>query len=104
MSRTSTETVGVRLMGRAALDRDPLDDRVEYTCPHCGAKGAKPARRPRSEYHFTDGFVQDLQGEMAACHTCKRTLRLVPIVLVYDQGEKRRFDAVFSLDLELSKN
>jgi len=92
------------LTGRAALDRDPLDDRVEYTCPHCGTKGAKPARRPRSEYHFTDGFIQDLQGEMAACHTCKRTLRLSPIVLLYDQDEMRRFDAVFSLDIELSKN
>lgn len=106
MSRTSAETVGVRLTGWAALDRDPLDDRVEYTCPHCGSKGAKPARRPRSVYHFTDGFIQDLQGEMAACHACRRTLRLAPIVLVHNQDERRRFDAVFSinLDLELSKN
>jgi hypothetical protein len=106
MSRTSAETVGVRLTGWAALDRDPLDDRVEYTCPHCGTRGAKAARRPRSVYHFTDGFIQDLQGEMAACHTCKRTLRLAPIVLVHNQDERRRFDAVFSinLDLELSKN
>lgn len=104
MSRSSTETVAVRLTGWAALDRDPLDDRVEYTCPHCGAKGAKPARRPRSEYHFTDGFIQDLQGEMAACHTCRRTLRLSPIVLLHDQDEIRRFDAVFLLNLELSKN
>jgi len=104
MSRTSTETIGVRLTGRAALDRDPLDDHVDYTCPHCGTKGAKPARRPRSVYHFTDGFVQDLQGEMAACRSCKRTLRLSPIVLVHDRDEKRRFDAVFQPDLEVSKN
>jgi hypothetical protein len=104
MSRTSAETVGVRLTGWAALDRDPLDDRVEYTCPHCGTQGAKPARRPRSEYHFTDGFVQDLQGEMAACRNCKRTLRLSPIVLLHDQDEKRRFVAVFTPDLEVSKN
>jgi hypothetical protein len=104
MSRTSAETVGMRLTGWAALDRDPLDDRVEYTCPHCGTKGAKQARRPRSEYHFTDGFVQDLQGEMAACHTCRRTLRISPIVLLHDQDEKRRFYAVFTADLEVSKN
>jgi len=104
MSRTSAETVGMRLTGWAALDRDPLDDRVEYTCPHCGTKGAKPARRPRSMYHFTDGFVQDLHGEMAACRVCKHTLRLAPIVLVHDQDEKRRFFAVFTPDLELSKN
>jgi hypothetical protein len=104
MSRTSLETVGVRLTGWAALNRDPLDDRVEYTCPHCGARGAKAARRPRSAYHFTDGFVQDLQGEMAACRTCKQSIRLSPVVLLHDKDEKRRFDAVFYPDLEVSKN
>jgi hypothetical protein len=62
MSKNSIETIGVRYTGWAALNRDPLDDRVEYTCPHCGAKGAKAARRPRAAYHFTDGFVQDLQA------------------------------------------
>jgi len=104
MSKNSVETIGVRYTGWAALNRDPLDDRVEYTCPHCGAKGAKAARRPRAAYHFTDGFVQDLQGEMAACRACKKSLRLSPVVLVHDQGEKRRFDAVFQPDLEVSKN
>ena len=104
MSRISMETVGVRLTGWAALDRDPLDDRVEYTCPHCGTRGAKAARRPRSAYHFTDGFIQDLQGEMAACRVCRHTLRLSPVVLVHDRDEKRRFDAVFSADLAVSKN
>ena len=104
MSRISTETVGVRYTGWAALNRDPLEDPVEYTCPHCGTKGTKAARRPRSVYHFTDGFVQDLQGEMAVCHSCRHSLRLSPIVLLHDQDEKRRFDAVFSADLEVSKN
>jgi hypothetical protein len=104
MSRSSTETVGIRYTGWAALNRDPMEDPVEYTCPHCGAKGTKTARRPRSVYHFTDGFVQDLQGEMAACHNCRRSLRLSPIVLLHDQDEKRRFNAVFSADLEVSKN
>jgi len=104
MSRTSTETVGIRYTGWAALNRDPMEDPVEYTCPHCGAKGAKTARRPRSVYHFTDGFVQDLQGEMAVCHNCRRSLRLSPIVLLHDQDEKRRFNAVFSPNLEVSKN
>lgn len=104
MSRTSSETLGVRLTGWAALNRDPLDDSVEFTCPHCGAHGTKQARRPRAAYHFTDGFLQDLEGEMTACRACKRTLRLSPVVLLHDQGETRRFRAVFEADLEVSKN
>jgi len=104
MSRTSTETVGVRFTGWAALHRDPLEDTVEYTCPHCWTKGTKAARRPRSEYHFTDGFVQDLQGEMSRCGGCKRSLRVSPVVLVHDRDEQRRFTAVFQPDTNISKN
>lgn len=104
MSRSSIETVGVRYTGWAALNRDPLEDVVEYTCPHCGAKGAKAARRPRSAYHFTDGFLQDLQGEAGICRECKQSLRLAPVVLVHDRDEQRRFNAVFLTDLDLSKN
>ncbi|HEV3254361.1 MAG TPA: hypothetical protein VG033_08135 [Candidatus Acidoferrales bacterium] len=104
MNRTSPEVVGVRYTGRAALDRDPQDDRVEFLCPHCGAAGAKAARRPRSEYHFTDGFVQDLQGEATTCRACKHSLRVVPVVLVYDLEEKRRFLSVFELNLQVSAN
>ena len=98
MSRNSLETIGVRYTAWAALNRDPLEDRVEFTCPQCGAKGAKAARRPRAEYHFTDGFVQDLQGEAATCRDCKNSLRVAPVVLLHDQGETRRFKAVFELD------
>ena len=104
MSRSSIETVGVRYTGWAALNRDPLEDVVEYTCPHCGAKGAKAARRPRSAYHFTDGFLQDLEGEAGTCRECKQSLRLAPVVLVHDRDEQRRFNAVFLADLDLSKN
>lgn len=104
MSRSSLETVGVRYTGWAALNRDPLEDVVEYTCPHCGTHGTKAARRPRSEYHFTDGFVQDLQGEMSTCRNCKRSLRVSPVVLVHDRDEQRRFNAVFAADLNVSKN
>jgi hypothetical protein len=104
MGRSSLETVGVRYTGWAALNRDPLEDLVEYTCPHCGTRGAKPARRARSEYHFTDGFVQDLQGEMSACRGCKRSLRISPIVMLHDQDEQRRFNAVFSADIPISRN
>jgi hypothetical protein len=104
MNRTSSETVGVRLTGWAALNRDPLDDRVEFTCPHCGTHGTKQARRARAEYHFTDGFLQDLQGEMTACRHCKRSLRLSPVVLLHDRDETRRFKAVFEADLQVSKN
>jgi hypothetical protein len=104
MSKLSLETIGVRYTGWAALNRDPLDDRVEFTCPHCGTQGAKPARRARAEYHFTDGFLQDLQGEMSVCRTCRHSLRLAPVVLLHDRGEARRFKAVFEIDLEASKN
>jgi hypothetical protein len=104
MGRSSVETVGVRYTGWAALNRDPLEDLVEYTCPHCGSRGAKAARRARSEYHFTDGFVQDVQGEMSACRSCKRSLRISPVVLLHDQVEQRRFEAVFSTDIEISNN
>ncbi len=104
MNRTSTETVGVRFTGWAALNRDPLEDTVEYVCPHCGTHGTKQARRPRSEYHFTDGFVQDVQGEMSRCAGCKRSLRVSPVVLVHDRNEERRFHAVFEVDTNISKN
>jgi hypothetical protein len=104
MSRNSLETIGVRYTGWAALNRDPLEDRVEYKCPHCGADGFKAARRPRSAYHFTDGFVQDLQGEAASCRNCKQSVRVTPVVLLHDQDEKRRFHAVFVADTEVSKN
>ncbi|MGH9775619.1 MAG: hypothetical protein ACRD50_11800 [Candidatus Acidiferrales bacterium] len=104
MSRQSIEAVGVRYTGWAALGRDPQDDRVEFTCPYCSAPGDKAARRPRAAYHFTDGFVQDMQGEATTCRGCHRPLRLVPIVLVHDEDEKRRFAAVFSPDLTPSSN
>lgn len=95
MSKTTLETMGVRLTGWAALDRDPQEDVVEFTCPHCGTKGTKTARRARASYHFTDGFVQDLQGEVTTCRGCKRSLRIVPVVMLHDQDEKRRFEAVY---------
>jgi hypothetical protein len=87
-----------------ALNRDPLDDCVEYTCPDCGEHGRKAARRPRSEYHFTDGFVQDLQGETTTCRNCKRSLHISPVVLLHNQGEQQRFNAVFMADHSVSRN
>jgi hypothetical protein len=96
MDRRIPEVVGVRRTGWAALDRDPQKDVVEFVCPHCGAKGQKKARRERAEYHFTDGFLQDLQGEGVQCHSCKQSMRVVPVVMLYDQDEQRRFEAVFS--------
>ena len=88
----------------AALGRDPQEDTLEYTCPYCGERGVKAARRTPDQYHFTDGFLQDLQGEMAACHSCRHSLRIAPVVLLHDQDEKRRFEGVFSDDLVPSKN
>ena len=96
MERHIPEVVGVRRTGWAALDRDPQQDVVEFTCPHCGAKGQKKARRERIEYRFTDGFLQDLQGEGVQCHFCKHSLRVVPVVMLHDQDETKRFAAVFS--------
>jgi len=102
MDRRIPEVIGVRRTGWAALDRDPQQDLVEYICPHCGAKNQKKARRERTEYHFTDGFLQDLQGEGTQCPSCKQSLRVVPVVLVHDQDEKRRFEAIFSEELAVS--
>jgi hypothetical protein len=96
MDRRIPEVVGVRRTGWAALDRDPQRDTVEYICPHCGAKGQRKARRERAEYRFTDGFLQDLQGEGVQCQVCKQSMRVVPVVLLYDQDEIKRFEAVFS--------
>ena len=90
------ETVGVRRTGWAALDRDPQQDTVDFICPHCGARDHKRARRERALYHFTDGFLQDLQGEVTQCHGCKLWLRVAPVVMLHDQDETRRFEAVFS--------
>jgi len=97
MNRNSSEDiVGVRYTGWAALNRDPQEDLVEFVCPHCSAKGVKPARRERSEYHFTDGFLQDMHGEATTCKACRKPLHLAPVVLVHDRDEKRRFEAVFA--------
>jgi predicted RNA-binding Zn-ribbon protein involved in translation (DUF1610 family) len=96
MERHNPETIGVRRTGWAALDRDPQQDTVEFLCPHCGRRDQKNARRERTLYRFTDGFMQDLQGEVTQCHSCKQYLRVVPIVLLHDQDETRRFAAVFA--------
>ena len=96
MSLNSKEAVGLRSTGWAALNRDPQEDMVEYNCPYCGEPGTKAARRTHDQYRFMDGFMQDLQGEMAACRSCRHSLKIVPVVLVHDQDEKRRFQAVFA--------
>jgi hypothetical protein len=99
MERRILEVVGVRRTGWAALDRDPQQDKVEFLCPHCGERDQKNARRERTLYRFTDGFLQDLQGEVTQCHSCKQWLRVVPVVMLHDQDETRRFEAVFSDEL-----
>jgi hypothetical protein len=102
MSTHSEETVGIRYTGWAALDRDPQEDVLEFVCPHCGQRGTKTARHERSEYHFTDGFLQDLQGEMSSCRKCRTALHIAPVVLLHDQDEKRRFEAVFAPTLSMN--
>ena len=103
MKLPQKEAVGVRYTGWAALNRDPQEDSLEYTCPYCGEEEMKVAKRPQSEYRFTDGFLQDLQGEMAVCHACKRSVRIAPVVVLHDENERRRFEAVFSGSL-VSRN
>jgi len=61
--------------------------------------GQKNARRERAQYHFTDGFLQDLQGEATHCRACNQSLRVAPVVLLHDQDETRRFERVFSGEL-----
>jgi predicted RNA-binding Zn-ribbon protein involved in translation (DUF1610 family) len=90
------ETVGVRYTGWAALNRDPQEDQVEFVCPHCGQSGAKSARRQRTSYHFTDGFVQDLQGETTTCRNCRRSVHIAPVVMLHDKDELKRFRAIFT--------
>ena len=90
-----TETIGIRYTGWAALGRDPQHDVVEFACPRCGQRGTKAARRAPSEYHFTDGFVQDTRGEATTCRKCRAQLQVAPVILLHDQDEKRRFQAVF---------
>jgi hypothetical protein len=94
MERRIPEVVGVRRTGWAALDRDPQLDVIDFICPHCGAKSHKKARRERAEYRFTDGFMQDLHGEGVQCHYCRQSLRVVPVVLLHDQEEVKRFEAM----------
>ncbi len=98
MDRHIPEVVGIRRTGWAALDRDPQEDSIEFRCPHCGIEDHKKARRERVEYRFTDGFLQDLQGEGTQCHSCKQSLRVLPVVLLHDQDEMRRFEAVFGAE------
>jgi len=94
MDRHIPEVLGVRRTGWAALERDPRLDVIEFTCPHCGVESRKKARRERTEYRFTDGFMQDLQGEGVQCHHCRQSLRIVPVVMLHDQGEAKRFEAL----------
>ncbi|MGB7845376.1 MAG: hypothetical protein WBL63_07155 [Candidatus Acidiferrum sp.] len=101
MDRRIPEVVGVRRTGWAALQRDPQRDVVEFSCPHCGTKGQRKARRERAEYRFTDGFLQDLQGEGVQCQVCKQSMRVVPVVLLHDKDEVKRFEAVFSEEPEV---
>lgn len=99
MTRQYKEAVGIRRTGWAALDRDPQEDKIEFSCPNCGAHGMRTARRERALYHFTDGFLQDLQGEVVQCGACRTYVRAVPVVMLHDQDEVRRFEAVFSEEL-----
>jgi len=41
---------------------------------------------------------------MTQCRGCHRSLRLVPVVMLHDQDEKRRFEAVFATELAISPN
>jgi len=96
MDRHNVETVGVRRTGWAALDRDPQQDTVEFIC-RTAARGTR--RMPGASVRCIISrmvFCRILQGEVTQCHACKQSLRVVPIVMLHDQDETRRFEAVFS--------
>jgi len=86
MDRHNLETVGVRRTGWAALDRDPQQGHGGIHLSALRRADKKNARRERALYHFTDGFLQDLQGEVTQCHACKQYLRVVPIVMLHEPG------------------
>ncbi len=100
MYRQIPEVVGMRLTGWAALDREPQEDVIEFRCHHCGAASQERARRGRTESPITAGFMQDLQGEGLQCHFCRQSLRVVPVVLLHDQEEKRRFEAMWADEMD----
>src|SRR5579859_4483228 len=99
MSKPSACAAPVGLLWTAIRSRTRSNSSVPTA-----ARDEKNARRERTQYHFTDGFLQDLQGEVTQCHSCKRSLRVVPVVMLHDQDEQRRFEAVFSDLLLTAKN
>jgi hypothetical protein len=45
-----------------------------------------------------------LDRDPAVCRSCRQSLRVVPVIMVHDQDEKRRFEAVFAPDMALISN
>ncbi len=60
-----------------------------------GSAAIGKATSGRNTTSQTDS-LQDLQGEMASCRNCKTLLHIAPVVMLHDQDEKRRFEAVFA--------
>jgi hypothetical protein len=48
--------------------------------------------------------LQDLQGEVTQCRSCGQSLRVVPVVMLHDQDETRRFEAVFSDEIPVTSH
>ncbi len=99
MQRHSKETIGVRYTGWAALDRDPQEDQVEFVCPHCGPV--------RNEGGATRTGALSFYGRVSAGHPRRGddlpqlpdvAAHIAPVVMLHDEGEKRRFQAVFAVD------
>jgi len=44
-------------------------------------------------YHFPDGFLQDLQGEVTQCHAFQAILSVVPSCVVHQ--DEIRFECCF---------
>jgi len=60
------------------------------------ARDQKNARRERTLYHFHGWIFTGLAGRSDAVPRVQAILRVVPIVMLHDQDETRRFEAVFS--------
>jgi hypothetical protein len=42
--------------------------------------------------------------EVTQCRSCSQSLRVVPVVMLHDQDETRRFEAVFSDEIPVTSH
>ena len=101
MVRTRFDTVGVRYTGWAALNRDPQEDLVESCVPT--AERTEKTRSPAALGLSLHGWLRAGSARRdERLPQLQAVAHLSPVGLLHDQGEQRRFNAVFLADLEVS--